>query len=263
VTQASLDALDVTLRTIFRTEPAIRYALAYGSRTQVPPGPTQHDGYSDLEYYVYPEPGHSIDPRELVKRATPVVLAVTNPFGTPNFVTPELHRTELHVQDADRMADLLTWPVLAPDAGRMLIKDTDGKLSELLRRFAQGPQWSPEPAQQTYDNVLGALVAVCGFLARGERLRAYEWHSLWVVGGLIRLARYAERSAQPPAVARWAERDLSGTMLERLRGCTLGEGRVDLAWTHSLDLCADLGVRAGLEPRAELISALTGVRCRS
>ena len=260
MTQASLDALDAALRTVFRTEPAIRFALAYGSRTQVPPGRPQHDGYSDLEYYVYPEPGQTLDPRELVERATPILLAVTSPFGTPNFVTPELHRIELHLHDADQMPELLTWPVLAPDAGQMLIKDTDGRLQALLQRFAQGPEWSPEPAQQTHDNVLNALVAIHGFLARGERLRAYEWHALWVVGGLTRLARHAETAAQPTAVARWAERDLSAAMLDRLNGCASGVNGLDRACTRSLELCTDLGARLGLEPRARLISALTGFR---
>ncbi len=253
----NLDDLDLKLRAALQAEPRVRFALAYGSRTQLPGGVRQDDEFSDLEYYVYTNPGERLDPLELIGSVTPVLLAVTNPFSTPNFVTPELHRIELHVQDAGRMTDLLDWPVLTPDPARMLVKDEGGLLAGLLERFTGQPAWTPEAAQTTFDNILNALVAVRGFLQRGERLRAYEWYSLWVVGGLIRLARHAEGATQSPAAARWAEHDLLAVMLGRLNACAVGASELEAGWRKALTLAAELAAALSLDGRAELLVALS------
>ena len=255
--QAHLDELDSRLRSAIRAEPRILAALAYGSRTQLPGGVRQDDEFSDLEYYVYLHPGERLDPLELIGSVTPILLSVTNPFGTPNFVTPELHRIELHVQDASQMTDLRGWPGYSPDVARMLVKDEGALLAGLLARFANQPDWTPEAAQTTLDNVLNALVAVHGFLRRGERLRAHEWHSLWVVGGLTRLARHAEGASQPPAVARWAERDLSAEMLSRLAACAVGASELEAGSRLALTLAAELAALLSLDGRAELLAALS------
>ncbi len=252
-----LDDLNLKLRAAIRAEPRVRFALAYGSRTQLPGGVRQDDEFSDLEYYVYTESDERLDPLELTGRVTPVLLAVTNPFGTPNFVTPQLHRIELHVHGVDRMPDLLGWPVCAPDVGRMLVKDEGGLLAGLLERFAGQPAWTPEAPQQTLDNLLNALVAVRGFMRRGERLRAHEWHSLWVVGGLTRLARCAEGAAQPPATARWAERDLSAEMAGRLNACAVGVTELEAGWQRAVTLAAELAAALSLDGRPELLAELS------
>lgn len=252
-----LDELDSRLRAAIRAEPCVRFALAYGSRTQLPGGVRQDDEFSDLEYYVYTDPVQTLTARELVEQVTPVLLEVTNPFGTPNFVTPQLHRIELHVQDVTRMQGLLGWPVCSPDVARMLVKDEGGLLAGLLERFAGQPAWTPEAAQTTLDNVLNALVAVRGFLRRGERLRAHEWHGLWVVGGLIRLARHAEGVSQPPAAARRAERDLSAGILNRLQDCAVGTSELEAGWQQALTLAAELAALLSLDGRAELSSAFS------
>ena len=174
MSQAQLDALDSRLRDAIRAEPRILAALAYGSRTQLPGGVRQDDEHSDLEYHVYLHPGEHLDPAELIGRVTPVLMEVVNPFGTPNFVTPQLQRIELHIQDVDRMQGLLGWPVYSPDVDRMLVKDEGGLLAGLLERFSAQPAWTPEAAQTSFDNVLNALGAVRGFVQRGERLRAHE-----------------------------------------------------------------------------------------
>jgi lincosamide nucleotidyltransferase B/F len=253
---STLDKLDAALRAAMQADPKVCCAVAYGSRTQLPNGARQDDEYSDLEYYVYAQVGQTIDPRKLVEGATPVLLAVINPFGTPNFVTPELHRVELHVESADRLAGLLDWSAWSPDPARMLVKDSDGALMKLLEQFAARPDWTPQPPQATFDNVLNALVAVRAFLLRGERLRAHEWHSLWVIGGLTRLARHAEPVLQPPAATRRAELDLSPAMLARLSACAGGVGDVDASWTQALRLAEELAARLGLEARTELVGAL-------
>lgn len=252
-----LDELDLKLRAALQAEPRVRFALAYGSRTQLPGGVHQDDEFSDLEYYVYTDCGQTLAARELVERVTPVLLAVTNPFSTPNFVTPQLHRIELHVQDVAQMRGLLGWPVSSPDIDRMLVKDEGGLLAGLLERFAGQPAWTPEAAQTTLDNVLNVLVAVRGFLQRGERLRAHEWHSLWVIGGLTRLTRHAEGTVQPPATARWAERDLSAGMLARLNACAVGVPGLEEGWQKALTLAAKLAATLSLDGRAELLAALS------
>ena len=252
-----LDELDSRLRAAIRAEPHARFALAYGSLTQLPGGVRQDDEFSDLEYYVYTDPVQALTTRELVEQVTPVLLEVTNPFGTPNFVTPQLHRIKLHVQDVAQMLGLLGWPVYSPDVARMLVKDEGSLLTGLLERFAEKPDWTPEAARTTFDNVLNALVAVRGFLRRGERLRAHEWHSLWVVGGLTRLARHAEEVSQPPAAARWAERDLSAGVLNRLQDCAVGVAELEAGWQQALTLAAELAAVLSLNGRAELSSAFS------
>ena len=100
------------------------------------------------------------------------------------------------------------------------------------------------------------VVAVRAFLLRGERLRAHEWHSLWVIGGLTRLARHAEGAPQPPAAARRAELDLSPALLARLSACAGGIGDLSGSWTQALHLAEELAAHLGLEARTELIRAL-------
>lgn len=219
----NLDALDTELRRAIRAEPRILAALAYGSRAQRPGGVRHDDGYSDLEYYVYLHPGEHLNPSEIIARVTSPVLAVINSYGTPNFVTAELHRIELHFAEMKSLPDILDWPSSSSDPTRMLVKDAGGALARLLARFAAQSDWTPEEAQTTLDQVLNALVAVRGLLLRGERLRAYEWFTSWgVIGGLVRLARQAEATAQPRAAARRAEHDLSSEMLERINACAAG-----------------------------------------
>jgi lincosamide nucleotidyltransferase B/F len=257
---STLDRLDAALRAVMQADPRVRYAVAYGSRTQLPNGERQDDEYSDLEYYVYPQHGQTIDPLDQFAGVTPVLLSVINPFGTPNFVTPELHRIELHVAPADRLAGLLDWSAWSPEPASMLVKDTGGVLARLLEQFAARPDWTPEPPQATFDNVLNSLVAVRAFLLRGEQLRAQEWHSLWVIGGLTRLARHAEpvtqHLPQPPAAARRAELDLSPAMMARLSACAGGIGDLAGSWAQALRLAEELAAHLGLEARTELVGAL-------
>ena len=142
-----LDELDSRLRAAIRAEPRARFALAYGSLTQLPGGVRQDDEFSDLEYYVYTDPVQALTARELVEQVTPVLLEVTNPFGTPNFMTPQLHRIELHVQDVARMLGLLGWPVCSPDVAHMLVKDEGSLLAGLLERY-NNPTGPRKPHRQ-------------------------------------------------------------------------------------------------------------------
>lgn len=257
MTQASLDALDAQLRAEVRAEPRVMAALAYGSRTRRP-GVIRHDDeHSDLEYYVYLHPGAHLGADELVEQATPVVLAVVNPFGTPNFVTPELHRIELHVAELDRLPDILGWPSSASDPAQMLVKDAGGMLALLLSRLSARPDWAPEAAQTTFDQLLNGLVAVRGFLARGERLRAYEELTSWgVVGNLIRLARHAEAADQPRAATRRAEHDLSASIRDELNAVAVGVADLEVGYAAALRLAEALAYGLGLDARSELLKAL-------
>jgi len=253
----SLDDLDLRLRAAFVNNARLRYAVAYGSRTQAPGGVRQDDRFSDLEYFVYTADDSTVAPQDLIGSVTPVLLATRNSFGTPNFVTSELHRVELHVESADRLALLLGWSVWAPVPERMLVKDdAAGTLAGLLSRFAARPVWEPEAPQETLDGVLNALVAVRAFVRRGELLRANEWFALQVVGGLTRLARHAAGLPQPPAAGRRAELDLPDVWLgslHRLPSLTHApmEGLHD-----ALDLCGLLSLHLGLDGRNGLASAL-------
>ena len=150
-----LNELNSRLKAAIRAEPRACFALAYGSLTQLPGDVRQDDEFSDLEYYIYTDPVQALTARELVEQVTPVLLEVTNPFGTPNFVTPQLHRIELHAQDVALMLGLLSWPVCSPDVARMLVKDEGGLLAGLLKRFAEQPDWTPEAAQTTFDTDSG------------------------------------------------------------------------------------------------------------
>jgi lincosamide nucleotidyltransferase B/F len=254
---SSLDELDLSLRAAIQTDRRIQYAAAYGSRTQVPGGVRQDDEFSDLEYYVHLHSGEHLDPLELVNKVTPVVLTTRTAFGTPNFVTPELHRIELHVVDSARLEDLLEWSVWSPDPAQMLVKDEHGLLERLLERFAAQANWAPELPQVTFDGVLNALVSIRAFVRRGELLRAYEWHALFVLGGLTRLARHAKQAAQPPAALHWAERELSTELLERLNACACGGAELEVGWICALNLCNELARCLQLDERAQLQAALS------
>ena len=257
MSQASLDELDARLRAAIRAEPRIVAALAYGSRTRIPGGTHQDDEYSDLEYYVYPHPGTELEPAELIETVTSVALAVVNPFGTPNFVTPELHRIELHVASLDQLSDLLEWSTASSDPARMLVKDGGDMLIRLLTRLTGQPDWCPKAAQTTFDQVLNALVAVRGSLSRGERLRAYECLTSWgAVGGLVRLARHAEAVAQPSAATRRAEHDLSADMLKRIEPCAAGMDGLEDGWQQAVTLGAELARKLELDERLTLLAAL-------
>ena len=202
-----MDDLDRRIRTALTNEPDVSHALAYGSRTQRLNGQRLDDEFSDLEYYAYLRPGTVLDVRAFLEHLTPLLLYVVNDFGTPNAVTPELHRVELHAAQADQMSDILAWPNSHADVSAMPIKDEDGALAHLLVQWTSGPSWTPGEAQTIYDQTLNWLVFAAAVSGRGEQLRAAELLG-WVRGGLTRLARFALHSPQFPAATRFAERDL-------------------------------------------------------
>ncbi|WP_237725066.1 hypothetical protein [Deinococcus alpinitundrae] len=209
------------------------------------------DQHSDLDYYAYVRPGQSLDPSTFVGAWTPLLLSVVNEFGTPNFVTPELHRIELHVQPVSQLSELLGWPVFGPDLTAMLIKDDDGTLAQTLQRWAAGPAWKPDEPQLIYDRVLNWLVFTMAVRARGEYLRAAELLT-WIRGGLLRLARFAEQVPQFPAVTRFAERDL-GPWAQRVAALETGHADVELL---ALEICRELAAALGLDERLSVLAAL-------
>ncbi|WP_425147519.1 hypothetical protein [Deinococcus sp.] len=253
----TLDELAAGIRTALLLDGRVSHALAYGSRTQRPGGHSLADEFSDLEYYVYTGAVQSFNPHSWLEKVTPLLLYVVNPFGTPNAVTPELHRIELHVVSVSRMPDLLDWPNGHADPAAMLVKDTDGQLQALLQRFVSNPPFDPGPPQAVLDDLLNWLTFGSAVLRRGERLRALELLS-WVRGGLIRLCRFAEHTEQPRAVTRAAERHLSAVRLQRLSACSAGVDALEPAYRAALTLAAELAAALGLDGREALVQALCG-----
>ena len=245
-----------------RRDEQITHALAYGSRThrQRPDEPPYADPFSDLEYYAYTAPGVSIEPREWLEAVTPLLLYSVNPFGTPNAVTPDLHRIELHVVEQAQLPALLDWPNGDADPVAMLVKDSDGTLQRLLDQFITHPRFDPGTPQEVLDSLLNWLTFGSAVLRRGERLRALDLLS-WVQAGLIRLSRFAEQTEQPRAVSRLAEWHLPRARLTRLEGCTAGVGGLEHAYRAALTLSAELADELRLDGRRELLAAL-GARLR-
>ncbi|GAA4005158.1 hypothetical protein GCM10022631_15480 [Deinococcus rubellus] len=252
----SLDELDARIRAALMIDARVSHALAYGSRTQHLDGEWQGDAYSDLEYYAYLRPGAVISPRAFLETLTPLLLYVVNLFGTPNAVTPELHRIELHVVDAAQMSDILAWPLTHADVAAMLIKDEGGQLARTLGKWAAGPDWTPQEPQLIYDQALNWLTFASAVAARGELLRAAELLT-WVRAALLRLARFALGLVHLRAETRRAERDLGG-WARRIADVGSGAGE---GLRRALELCRELAAALGLEPRGGLLAALEARAC--
>ena len=252
MTLAELDAL---LRAAMQRDGRFTHALAYGSRTQRPAGWPRADDFSDLEYYAYTAPGTAVDPKSWLESVTPLLLYSVNPFGTPNAVTPGLHRIELHVVEVSHLPDILGWPNSDADTAAMLVKDSDGQLETLLRVYASNPRFDVGTPQQVLDDLLNWLTFGSAVLRRGERLRALELLS-WVGAGLIRLSRFAEHAEQPRAATRWAEKQLPAARLERLSACTAGVSELERAYRAALTLGSELANELRLDERRALLDAL-------
>ena len=253
----TLDELDAQVRAAIQREPRFTHALAYGSRTQRPSpgGPARADVFSDLEYYAYMPPGVSVEPRSWLETVTPLFLYCVNPFGTPNAVTPELHRIELHLVDHSQLPAVLDWPNTDADPAAMLVKDSDGALQRLLEQFARNRRFDPGTPQEVLDSLLNWLTFGSAVLRRGERLRALDLLT-WVQADLIRLCRFAEHTEQPRAATRLAEEQLPPARLDRLNGCTAGVGELERAYLAALTFSAELTEELHLERREALLAAL-------
>lgn len=243
--------LDHGIRAALRADPRVTHALTYGSFPQ-----GQADAFSDLEYYAYLAPGAEFDVRAFLESLTPLMLYTVNDLGTPNAVTPELIRVELHAVPDTQMSELLTWPNAGVVPEQMLIKDSSGRLRSLLAQLASGPVWAPDPPQFVYDRLLHWLTFGSAVLVRGERTRALHL-LVWVHGGLLRLARFQVGSAHPPAVQRHAERDLPAEILGRFARCTGGLADLERAYSESLAWAAELAAGLRLDRHAALLAALT------
>ena len=251
----TLDELDSLLRAAMQRDERVTHALAYGSRTQRRGRRPLSDEFSDLEYYAYTRPGTTVEPKVWLEAVTPLLLYTINPFGTPNAVTPELHRIELHVVENSHLPGVLGWPNSDADPAAMLVKDSGGQLRALLGAYASNPPFDPGTPQAVLDDLLNWLTFGSAVLRRGERLRALELLS-WVQAGLIRLCRFAQGTWQPRAAARLAETDLPPARLARLGTCTAGVGDLERAYRAALTLSTELSRELGLETHPELLSAL-------
>lgn len=243
--------LDARLRDAMQADPRITHALAYGSFTQ-----GTADEFSDLDYWLYLDPGAKFDVYSWIEKLTPVLHFVVNEFGTPTAILPGLLRLELHVVSNTRLDELESWgnEHLFPE--QMQVKDSDGRLAAALRKLtAKAP---PEAeAQATLDRLLNWLAFGLNVLARGERIRAQGllW---WIQGGLLSLAAvesgHTDYSLNP---ARRAERRLDERTLRRYAAITGGLDDLECAYTSAVAWTLELAERLGLPVNAELASDLT------
>ncbi|MDB5044856.1 MAG: hypothetical protein JWQ08_906 [Deinococcus sp.] len=254
----ALNILDGRVRAALRADDRVVCALAYGSRTQTrADGSPAADAWSDLEYYAFVGPGQTIDAFAFLGGLTPVALAVVNPFGTPNVVTPELLRIELHIEPVSALEQVRGWPNGGGDPAQMLIKDQGGQLAAILRAGSSEPPFASTvpAAQAVLDDALNWLVFASAVAVRGEALRAWELLN-WVRGGLLQLGRLAVGAAQRQSPAKDAERDLPPALLAALNETV--SGTAGEACHAALNLARDLAIRLNLDPRAEVLEALEG-----
>ncbi|MFB9992374.1 hypothetical protein ACFFLM_10400 [Deinococcus oregonensis] len=252
----ALNTLDTRIRAALLADDRVVYALAYGSRTQTrADGLPAADAWSDLEYYAFVRPGRSIDAFAFLRAMTPVALELVNPFGTPNIVTPDLLRVELHLEPQSALNLVRGWPNGGGDPAQMLIKDQEGQLASLLEAWATVPPFaSTLPGSQTeFDTLLNCLVFACAVAVRGESLRAWEMLT-WVRGGLLRLARTLYGAPQPQAPARNAERDLPPGVLAALNETAIGTALQ--ACAAALALAHHLAARLHLNPHGDVLDSL-------
>jgi lincosamide nucleotidyltransferase len=256
---ARLDALavlDTRIRAALLADDRVLYALAYGSRTQTrADGSPAADEWSDLEYYAFVGAGQTVDAFAFLRSITPVALEVVNPFGTPNIVTPDLLRVELHIEPESALEQVRGWPHGGGNPARMLLKDQGGTLATVLADWASRPPFaSTLPGSQTeFDNMLNWLVFASAVALRGEHLRAWELLN-WVYGGLLRLTRTLHGAPQPQAPARNAERDLPPEVLAALNETTRGTARQ--ACLAASALARALAAHLKLNPRSDVLDAL-------
>lgn len=247
--------LDQRLRQAILSDARVACALAYGSLTQ-----GTGDRYSDLEYYLFvPEAlTPRFEPEAFLARLTPVRHAVINDFGTPNFITDDLLRIELHVEPLERLSDILSWPGYHIDPGRMLVKDSGGRLAAVLDELARrGPPDPKDDAPLVLGRLLNWLAFGANVLARGERLRALELLG-WIRGGVLRLARLAENHTEHwQTASRLAEQELIPEVLTRFAWLTGPlenlERQYAEAWCWTQELASAL--RADVDPIDEHLKA--------
>lgn len=248
--------LDQKIRAQISAHGQIHHALAYGSFTQ-----GIGDEWSDLEYYLFVADPNSFSIEAWISQITPVHLLVVNEFGTPNILTDDLIRIELHVEPSSRLEQILDWPNEHIYPEQMLIKDSDQKLEKVLLRLSQKPGLDPEAElQQVWDRLLNWFVFGSSVLARGERIRALELR-MWIQVGLLRLARLSEGNTQHWLnEARRAEWELSSGSLERFAQ-TAGsiqelETSYARAWVWAKELKRELQAKLEANDRKKVVEML-------
>lgn len=249
--------LDSIIRRAAVQDSRIRYALAYGSLTQ-----GTGDAFSDVEYYLFSDAALTAEAwlRQALEGTDWAVLhATVNEFGTPNFVLTGLIRAEIHVEPPEKLPQLLQWPNQHIFPERMLVKDPDGRLMELLQILAQSPPPQPTAeAQAILDRALNWWVFGRNVLARGERIRALELLG-WVQGGALRLARLGEgRTEHWLSPARLAEQELSPVTVGRFETITGGLDDLERCYANALawllELAGGLNLKVNPALRAEFVS---------
>lgn len=242
--------LDARLRDAMRADSRITHALAYGSFTQ-----GTADRFSDLEYWLYLAPDTEFDAREWLGKLTPVLHGVVNEFGAFNAVLPGLLRMELHAVPNTRIAGLDDWGNEHLFPGRMLVKDSDGRLAAALQMLTAKPPPRPE-AQATLDRLLNWLAFGLNVLARGERIRAHGllW---WIQGGLLSLAALESgHAAYLLNPARLAERRLDAETLRRYTGVTGGVDDLEETYSAAVGWTLELAAGLNLTVKATLAAEL-------
>lgn len=229
-----------------QADPNITHALAYGSFTH-----GMADQHSDLEYFVYLHPHASLDGQSWLNAIEPVVLWVTNEFGTPNALMASGVRIEFHIEPSTAIHDVLHWPNHHASPERMLIKDQEGELLRVLTQLASKLPVQPDAAQALHDRVLNMLAFTAQLIARGERYRAWEVHAIGM-GTVLRLTRLVAQATQHWLNAsRRLEWELPEIHQAGLVSCTGSVDQMEQLHQTTLDWTLQLAQKAGLDPRLE------------
>ena len=228
------ERLIARVRELCQADERLVAALTYGSFVH-----GEADEHSDIEFWLFVDPGAAVDQRAWLESVGPVRYAVVNEFGSHVVFFPQLIRGEFHFAEAGDIASVAAWPARGAPTDDMLVLDRTGALRRALESL---PSRAPLPATvEEIDELCGRfanwLVLAHHVARRGELLRSLDAlahahrHLLW-------MARLAEgRTQHWLTPSRGAETDLPPDVVAAIHRATATAdpnslaGGIAAAWT--------------------------------
>lgn len=212
------------------------------------------DEHSDIEFWLFFEPGKVPDPPEWCARIEPPLAVVRNEFGAHVAFFEPLIRGEFHFATTDDIASVGEWPARN---GAVAIKDHRGRLGPILATLPEHA--TPDDAAELCGRFANWIVLACHVAARGETLRAWDAlghvhrHLLW----LARLD--AGRTETWLTPSRRAEADLPPALARTTAAADPREVRAALreAWAQGHDLWVRVADKHGFAVPERLVARIT------